>query len=59
VELDPWNDEAWRRLIACHVTAGDHAQAARARQAYRRHLHDLGVEADEPHGQAPTRLRTF
>jgi DNA-binding SARP family transcriptional activator len=47
VELDPWNDEAWRQLIHCHHAAGDHAQAARARQSYHRRLQDLGVEAGE------------
>ena len=52
VELDPWNDEAWRQLIDCHLAAGDHAQAARARQAYWRRLRDLGIETDGAPGVA-------
>jgi DNA-binding SARP family transcriptional activator len=60
VELDPWNDEAWRRLIDCHVRAGDRAQAALARQTYRSRLSDLGVTVDESRAPSQgTGLRTF
>lgn len=52
VTLDAWNDEAWRQLIDCHVAAGDHAQAARARLAYHRRLRDLGVETNNALGPA-------
>jgi DNA-binding SARP family transcriptional activator len=45
IELDPWNDESWRLLIEAHRRAGDHALAAVALRAYRRRLHDLGVDA--------------
>jgi DNA-binding SARP family transcriptional activator len=46
IELDPWNDASWRRLIEGHRRAGDHAQAAVTRRAYQRRLLDLGIGAD-------------
>ncbi len=50
IELDPWNDAGWRRLIEGHVQAGDPAREAMARRSYRRRLHDLGVDAVEAPG---------
>lgn len=47
--IDPYNDEAWRLVIAMHTELGDLAMAERARNSYRGMLADLGVaSADHP-----------
>jgi DNA-binding SARP family transcriptional activator len=43
VTIDPYNDLAWRRLIALHEDLGDVARAEQARSAYASVLSELGV----------------
>lgn len=45
--IDPYNDEAWRLVIAMHTELGDLAMAERARTSYRGMLADLGVASGD------------
>lgn len=44
VSIDPYNDSAWRQLIALHEELGDVARAERARGSYAGVLDELGIE---------------
>lgn len=46
LDLEPWRDGAWRRLVAALEAAGDVVAAERARHDYRQVLGELGVVTD-------------
>ena len=43
LDIDPYNDHAWRQVISLHTRLGDLAMAQRARRSYAQMLDELGV----------------
>lgn len=56
VELDQWNDSAWRALITAHTRAHDRVATDRVRQSYHLLLESIGVDEAGSSGasQRPT-----